>query len=179
MLMAMGADVSVARADTDSKILPATMCQVWGPFEENLSAATVADIRNSIRYTENGRVENWHPTYAIGVVCPLVRDNIDKPLDWLTVTFRDNYPGTGTNGRGILRCWLLANNREGTSQVASDYEDSEGANGDSPDNDGVFDFEHMTLDAAVTDGSFTLTCTIPPMSHGAKSFIGSIRYQEP
>jgi hypothetical protein len=169
---------NTARAQTDSKILPATMCQVWGPFENNLSSATVSEIRNSIRYTENGRVENWHPTYKIAVVCPLVRDYVDSRLDWLTVTFRDNYPGTGASGRGILSCTLRANNREGTAAVASDYEDSEGENGDSPDNDGVFDFEGMTLDDAATDGSYTLTCAIPPMEHGLRSFIGGIRYQE-
>ena len=168
-----------ARAQTDSKILPATVCQVWGPFENNLSAAVVSDIRNSIRYTHNGRIENWHPTYKIGVVCPLVRDTVASRLDWLTVTFRDNYPGTGASNRGRLDCTLLANNREGTAAVASHYEDSEGENGDSPDNDGVFDFENMTLDDAATDGSYTLFCGIPPTYHGLRSFIGSMRYQEP
>jgi hypothetical protein len=167
-----------AQTETDSKILPATMCQVWGPFENNLSQATVSEIRNSIRYTENGRVENWHPVYKIAVVCPLVRDYVAGRLDALAVTFRDNYTGSGSNGRGILECTLLANNREGTRAVASHYQNSEGPNGDSADDDGVFDFEDMTLDDAATDGSFTLTCAIPPMYHEVKSFIGGIRYRE-
>jgi len=167
-----------AQSETDSKILPATVCQVWGPFENNLTPALVSEIHGSIRYRENGRVENWHPTYKIAVVCPLVRDYVSGNLDWLTVTFRDNYPGTGANNRGRLDCTLLANNREGTAAVASDYEDSEGVNGSNPDNDGVFDFENMTLDDAATDGSYTLLCGIPPAYHGVRSFIGGIRYQE-
>jgi hypothetical protein len=46
-----------ARAQTNSKIVPATLCRVWVPFE-NLSAAAVTDLRNSIRYSANGRFEN-------------------------------------------------------------------------------------------------------------------------
>lgn len=161
-----------AQTETDSKILPATVCQVWGPFEDNLSPAIVSDIRNSIRYTSNGRVENWHPSYKIAVVCPLVRDYVNGRLDTLSVTFRDNYPGAGVGGRGVLDCSLLANNREGTASVASDYETSEGVNGKD------FDFENMTLDDAATDGSFTLVCGIPPMYYGVKSFVGGISYRE-
>jgi hypothetical protein len=169
-----GAFPAAARAqtDTDSKILPATVCQVWGPFEEDLSPAIVTDIRNSIRYTSNGRVENWHPSYKIAVVCPLVRDYINGRLDTLSVTFRDNYPGPGVGGKGVLDCSLLANNRDGTGSVASDYESSEGVNG--KDND----FEDMTLDNQATDGSFTLVCGIPPMYGGVKSFVGGISYRE-
>jgi hypothetical protein len=76
LAVVVGAFPTPARAqtETDSKILPATMCQLWGPFENNLSQAIVSEIHNAIRYTENGRVENWHPTYKIAVVCPLVRD---------------------------------------------------------------------------------------------------------
>ena len=169
---------ALAQTETDSKILPATVCQVWGPFENNLSPAVVSEIRDSIRYRENGRVENWHPTYKIGVVCPLVRDYVEGRLDTLTVTFQDNYPGPGVSSRGILDCRLLANNREGTAAVASHYESSEGPNGDDPDNDGVFDFEDMTLNDAATDGSYTLFCGIPPAYHGVRSFVGGIRYRE-
>ena len=137
----------------------------------------MSEIRNSIRYTENGRVENWHPVYKIAVVCPLVRDYVAGRLDSLAVTFRDNYTGSGSNGRGILECTPLAKPGS-TRAVASDYQNSEGANGDSADDDGVFDFEDMTLDDAATDGSYTLTCAIPPMYHDVKSFIGGIRYRE-
>jgi len=167
-----------AQSETDSKILPATVCQVWGPFENNLTPALVSEIHGSIRYTENGRVENWHPTYKIAVVCSIVRDYVAGDLDRLTVTFRDNYPGTGSSGRGILGCTLRANNREGTATVDSHYMDSEGPNGDTPDDDGVFDFEQMMLDSPVTDGSYTLTCGIPPAYHGVRSFIGGISYRE-
>ena len=69
------------------------------------------------------------------------------------MTFRDNYPGKASSGRGILDYTLLANNREGTAAVASHHETSEGENGDSPEDDGVFDFEQMTLDDVATDGS--------------------------
>ena len=172
--MMAGAFPTAAQADDDSdyKVLPATMCQIWGPFEENLSPAVVSDIRHAIRYTENGRVENWSPTYKVGVVCPLVRDYIDGRLEEVIATFQDNYPGPGSNGKGVLNCTLLANKKDGTASVASDYEDSEGVNG----LDG--DFEYPPLDGAAIDGSYTLFCGIPPTHHGAKSFIGGISYRE-
>jgi len=178
-VMLLGACPAAALAQTDSKILPATVCQVAVPLED-LSPAVVADLRNSLRYSANGRIENWHPTLPITVVCPLVRDNVGDRLDWLRVTFFDGYPGPGPNGKGLFACRLRANNRKGTGHVASDYRDSEGVDGMNMEADGAFDFEDMTLAGESEDGSYTLTCTIPPVwGNGTKSYLGTIRYQEP
>ena len=172
--MMAGAFPTAAQADDDSdyKVLPATMCQVWGPFEENLSPEIVSDIRHAIRYTENGRVENWSPTYKVGVVCPLVRDYVDGRLLRVRVTYKDNNGGLNSNPKNVLECTLLANNETGTASVASDYEDSQG-NGNTD-----VDFEYTNFDEPATDGSYTIFCGIPPTYHGAKSFIGGISYRE-
>jgi hypothetical protein len=128
-------------------------------------------VRNSIRYSVNGRIENWHETKTLSVVCPLVRDVVESSMDWLRVYYFDGYPGTGSDNKGLFRCRLRSNYPEGTGEVAEDYDDSEGADGDG-------DFE-MSIDAEVTDGNCTLACVIPPIHAGVKSYLASIRYQEP
>jgi hypothetical protein len=166
-----------AGASTDSKILPATVCQVRIPPDDSLSQAEVTEIRNSIRYWQNGRIENWHTTDPLTVICPIVRDNVGTHLNWLRVYFHDYYPGTGANGRGLLACRLRSNNRWGTETISDHYDDSEGADGGGDDSG---DFE-MELGDADNDGSYTLLCTIPPVygPTGQHSGIASIRFEEP
>lgn len=162
---------AVAHA-SDSKILPATVCQVYIPFD-NLSSSAITELRNSIRYGANGRVVNWSTTQALTVVCPIVRDVVGSTLDWLNVYFTDSYPGAGANGIGNVKCRLRSNNPQGLSDVAEHYDSSDQTDGA----DGDF---FMTLDAAVNDGNYTLACTLPPAHPtGGLSSIGSIRYQEP
>ncbi len=172
VLMAVLAPTAFAHAATDSKILPATICQVYIPFD-NLSSSAIAELRDSIRYGVNGRVVNWSTTKAVSVICPIVRDAVASTLDWLTVYFEDNYPGTGANDIGNVKCRLRSNDREGLSDVAQHYDSSDDVDGD----DGDF---FMTVDAAEDDGNYTLACTLPPAHPtGGLSSIGSIRYQEP
>jgi len=171
VLLAVLAVPMVAHA-SDSKILPATVCQVYIPFE-NLSSSAISDLRNSIRYGANGRVVNFSTSNAVTVLCPILRDTVEGTLNWLNVYFTDNFPGTGTNGIGILKCRLRSNTAQGLSDVSEHADSSDDEDG----NDGDF---FMTIDAAVEDGNYTLACTLPPAHPtGGQSSIGSIRYEEP
>lgn len=161
-------------AATDSKILPATVCQAWVTMALNTWDAEVSEMRNSIRYSVNGRIENANLTKPLTVVCPLVRDTVASRLNWLRVFFRDNHPGDGVNESGAVRCRIRANNPQGTGHVAEDFDHSIAGNADSLDGD----FE-MGLNAASADGSYTLTCVIPPVFNGVRSSIGSIVIEEP
>lgn len=171
---ALTAHQAPAFAATDAKILPATICQAWVPMELNSWDAEVSEMRNSIRYSVNGRIENANLTKSLTVVCPLVRDTVASRLNWLRVYFRDNHPGDGINENGAVRCRLRANNPQGTGHVAEDFDHSIAGDADSLDGD----FE-MGLSAASTDGSYTLTCVIPPVFNGVRSSIGSIVIEEP
>ncbi len=172
VLLAGLAVPGLVHAQTDSKVLPATVCQVYIPFD-NLSSSSIAELRNSVRYGANGRVVNWSTTSAVTVICPIVRDSVASTMSWLNVYFTDNYPGSGANGIGNVKCRLRSNTPQGLSDVSQHSDSSDEADGD----DGDF---FMTVDDAQDDGNYTLACTLPPAHPtGGLSSIGSIRYQEP
>ena len=159
---------------SDGKVLPATVCQVWVP--SNATAAEVTELRNSARYSVNGRVENFHPSKTLTVVCPLIHDTINAPLHWVRVSFRDKYAGNGYNNTGVLKCRIRSNDRFGEFEHDDFYRDSD--EGDN-DLDAQGDFEFLGLDTVEQDGNYTLTCVIPPFSAGGASSIGSIAVEEP
>ena len=169
----------------DTKVFPATICQVWGAHKH---------LAEYLSYSQFGKVSNTHPNQKIGVVCPLLRDRPDRPMD-LSVYWADRYDGNGSNNRGVLTCVFRANSVWGNSSLASSFvasnnwgeaEHAINEQGFSEGLYGRFWWTNLTGGNTVLNydtTTYTLFCQIPPtfdVSHDEtrESYIGSITLVE-
>jgi hypothetical protein len=173
MLTVLLVSISVAIPSVvhaDRKIFPATICQIWGEYP-HFSAY--------LGYSQFGRVVNHHPTMRIGVVCPIMRDNTEKALNYVNIHIADAYIGSGIDQNGVLRCELHSNGQ---------FDAVLGIIGADTDGHSLDDIVNGYYSAkwwfypddgdVNNDSNYTLFCLIPPALNGVYSYINSIIIQE-
>ncbi len=156
-------------ASADKKIIPATICQVWGG-DKNLA--------EYLSYSQFGKIANTHPSQNIGIVCPIMRDRPDKHMD-VRVYYSDAYWGLGANNVGLLGCRLRSNNVWGTASFGSTAANSHNhpgtvVNGLVSGHWTFYNLPGQTGNTYFQESSYTLFCTLPPVHNGKQSLIGSI-----
>jgi hypothetical protein len=185
---------AAGHAGTDKKILPATICQ---PLLETPAPDpdTSLDTLRSIRYDATGRVSNDSTTRRVGVVCPVIRDSTERPLNYLRVYYVDNH--AGADEANNLECKLRSNTVWGDKELDMESADALSVPPQNPAMEGIgipgFGSGFWTFKQIQKVGngditretSYTMTCLLPPRSAPTQqsptghSYIGAIVAQEP
>ena len=191
-------------ASADAKLVPATVCQPLVQISQSSqeNPDDVLERITNIRYSYNGRVLNQSATKRLGVVCPVLRDNLARRLDWIRVIYSDGFPDVGgpsEDRHEVLECEVRAAN--GLATVASDREPANTQA--SASNPNPFDvpglaagtgsghFQFWGLDEVESNDNvdnplsvynvshYTLICLIPPRFGNEFSWIAGIMISEP
>jgi hypothetical protein len=157
---------------SDSKIYPATFCQIYGP-----------DLRTGMNdfvgYSQHGALVNLHPSRPLRVVCPIVRDNTQNTtgLDYVRVTIwnhhlTENFSCTLSSVRLNGENPIDAATRSAGHHLNPQMLNFQGDNGVN---------ESIQYATGIQEGSFyTLFCSIPPMiGSGPPSRLGGYVVREP
>lgn len=132
----------------DAKSFPGTFCQATG---------SVQDV-----YYSNSEVAN-RTVASQSVVCPIVRDNVLQPWQWLAVRVRDRHVGQD------VTCVAYSLNLDGNT-VWSQTRSSAGVG---------FDTLFFNVPLEANYGTYTLVCQLPPMQLvNQPSYISTYAIQE-
>jgi hypothetical protein len=154
----LAGSASLAEA-SDSKWFPGTFCR----------AAPAPGYHHLPHYLTNGSVTNRHTTQFLRVVCPLVRDNTQNTsgpdsvaIGWFNL-----------NTDHDISCTLFSMGNDGTTEW--EEEATEGSTTTEWEKKNV----NMSTSSSAIDGSYHLTCLIPPQHTLGLSGIAYFRVQEP
>ena len=208
-LLVAGSTLMASEASADGKLVPATVCQPLVQINTNplaTEAAILADQADAverianIRYSVNGRVLNQSSTTRFGVVCPIVRDNLKQPLNWIRVLCADNHldpPMPSADRREVLECEVRV--AAGLATGTSDKQRCESNTKECPfdvptgfgTGTGYWQFKELDIVSSADDANnlnnvyrfshYTLVCQIPPRDghNGPFSWIAGIMIDEP
>jgi hypothetical protein len=190
--------LATREASADAKLVPATVCQPLNQISQSTQEnpdAVLARLTN-IRYSYNGRVLNQSATDRYSVVCPILRDNLARRLNWIRVLYADQFPDPpmpSPDHREALECEVRA--AHGLAEFASDSEpastlDGFDVAGPLPGTgSGFFQFHLLDDVQSGADANnpnsiyhfshYTLVCHIPPRSGNLFSWIAGIMIDEP
>lgn len=158
---------------SDKKIIPPSTCQI---------ASSHSAFAPFLRYDPLGRIENHHNSRRITVVCPIVRDNTQAPLNYVRVYFEDsnNLPENSANGdTGVMGCRLRSVDHYGRVQLDTDVDSTNDDPNGVAQGAWVLYVDETNNGGAFDESMYTLTCYIPPLQNGNASSIGAIVIEEP
>jgi hypothetical protein len=131
----------------DAKTFPGTFCQASGSSQD--------------MYYSNSEIAN-RTAATQSVICPIVRDNVAQPWQWLAVRVRDRHATQD------ITCVAYSQNLDGTT-VWSQSRSSAGEG---------FATLFFNVPLEQSFGTYTLLCQLPPMEANVPSYISTYAIQE-